>query len=628
MKLKMVCRAICIKCGEKLAFGRKSAMKSYLSIFLVLILLMTSTFAWFSVRNSANVTTDILSLSSASVMRTNEGVQLSNNIRINDFVLDEATSVDGRNMFFPTTGTFSTTTAQMNFREGNSGDRNVRYVYKDFSLTGGAGITNIYIKGYTIKIGADLDAETHNVYQDEIKINYDNGVPKSQEFPDACPIRIAFIEDSGKPPIVIDPSAKVVDFVTNYNAVNKTDAAGVPLSGAEGIVTQSADSFSSYYYMVGDPIFTLIGGQKKNCTMVVWLEGTAGDCDQYVGKKISVDVDIESNFENYDTITFVDNTLGDDGGTGYWVGNDNMIIAMSYLDPTPDMLGVKRYKTVIMQPKPGTNNRQWVGPLPSAVTTDISFYRLSRTYRQGFGYGVIYNSWHTKAKVNNMLNDTAKGWRTTQKNIPCVNTDYDHFSDVCFTDAQNHDNDKSLLQESRNVKDSDGKVIKSVVYTARRGNGYFNVDDTSRYPNQTDAQRMEKWLSPCIGYWEYEEDGGSTPPVVSTDYQLGITLNISDSLWSSKTWIKKAVDDGKSLQAVLQYPDGTTGTKTIPYTNKKFELSQSSAFTVPNNTKITGFRFSDGQPFTVKDGSNSYVTVTQDYWYNFQLNNDDCFVKQ
>ena len=110
-------------------------------------------------------------LESAASMRANQGIQISSNISINDFKLDEATSFDGRNMFFPAEGYFTTTTANMKFRDGNVGDRNVRYVYKDFTLSNSSSKTNVFIKGYKIQIG-------DQTYQDEIEIKYENGKPK------------------------------------------------------------------------------------------------------------------------------------------------------------------------------------------------------------------------------------------------------------------------------------------------------------------------------------------------------------------------------------------------------------------------------------------------------------------
>ena len=74
--------------------------KSYVSLFLALMLLITSTAAWFSINYTASLQSRTMSLESASGMRVNKGMQITNNIRIDEFTLDEASSVDGRKIFF------------------------------------------------------------------------------------------------------------------------------------------------------------------------------------------------------------------------------------------------------------------------------------------------------------------------------------------------------------------------------------------------------------------------------------------------------------------------------------------------------------------------------------------------
>ena len=87
----------------------------------------------------------------------------------------------------------------------------------------------------------------------------------------------------------------------------------------------------------------------------------------------------------------------------------------------------------------------WTAALPKDVITDISFFRFSTTNN------IIYNSWHTKKDVNNELSDTAKGW----------------------IDDNVDNKDLYPLQESRIVNGN-----RSLVYTARRGNGYGKTDST------------------------------------------------------------------------------------------------------------------------------------------------------
>ena len=71
---------------------------------------------------------NVFSLESSAALRVNDGQEdLSNHLVVKNFKLEEASSVDGRNMFFPSEGNFKDSTSAMKFREGTAGDRNKTY---------------------------------------------------------------------------------------------------------------------------------------------------------------------------------------------------------------------------------------------------------------------------------------------------------------------------------------------------------------------------------------------------------------------------------------------------------------------------------------------------------------------
>ena len=209
MKAKTFFKALSIKAKQR-GFMRTGFARSYVSLFLVLILGVSSTLAWFTERQAAQLNSENLEFQSASSLRINKDKTSANKITIPAFTLDEASSLDGRNIYFPVGESFTSNTAEMFFREGNRGDENVHYVYKDFELKGTSGLTPVYIKSYKIQVGND-------VFEDELKVVDSNGhpisegkVPDHQVKPsDHCPVRLAFIADSGVKPVVIDPSAQV-----------------------------------------------------------------------------------------------------------------------------------------------------------------------------------------------------------------------------------------------------------------------------------------------------------------------------------------------------------------------------------------------------------------------------------
>lgn len=115
---------------------RKSLPLSYASLFLAILIFITGTVSWFTVHDTAKIDSTNLKFDSSTGLRVNDGEDLTNHIKFEDFSLAEASSVDGRNFFLPATGTFSSTTELMKFREGNVGDKNKKYAYKDFTLSG------------------------------------------------------------------------------------------------------------------------------------------------------------------------------------------------------------------------------------------------------------------------------------------------------------------------------------------------------------------------------------------------------------------------------------------------------------------------------------------------------------
>lgn len=130
----------------------KKVTTSYVALFLVLSIFAVSTFSWFTIRDTATIDSDTFSLESAAGMRVNKGEEIRNTITVKQAMLKEASSVDGRNMFFPVDRGYgdkgqSVDTSEMKFREGTVGDKNDGYIYSDFTLTGQTGgQVEVYVK--------------------------------------------------------------------------------------------------------------------------------------------------------------------------------------------------------------------------------------------------------------------------------------------------------------------------------------------------------------------------------------------------------------------------------------------------------------------------------------------------
>lgn len=514
---------ICVKkekyvskhCGN-VSRSFKDIAYSYISLFLVVMVLVGTTVSWFTIKDNANINSNIMNFNSGTGLRVNDGEDITNHIKVENFKIDEASSVDGRNLFFPNKNVDgdNNLTYSLQYRDATVGDKNQRFLYKDFTVSADSKETNVYVKSYTIKVGKET-------FNGSTQILFDNSnPPKPTDIVthDTCPIRIAFITDSQDKPTVFDPTALVDRYAKTYPAISSTS-----LDTGSVINTENSTSisFSDYYYAVGKPIFTLEGTTPKKVTMVAWLEGTGDNCDKYAGEPLSIDIELESNFKDMETITFVDDTVGDkDASVTHWINKDNdCIVTMTYKDITTTD---SPYRTVIMQENGNDDkgNPTWVAPIPEKVVTDITFNRYSLNDE------MIYNAWYTREQVEEM-------WKKTNQLDP---------------NGESGKRKTADLQVSREINGT-----RKTVYTALGGNGYGKTEDIS--------QR----LSPCLGYWDYENiknpsGGGSSSGgngEIVEDPNAKIRIGIDFSITThNKNWIKEDIKN-HGYKMYAKFIDGT-----------------------------------------------------------------------
>ena len=553
-------------------FG-KSAAYSYISLFLIVLIVVSCSYSWFTRRSDATINSEEMTLDSSNGLRVNDGENISNHITIPDFVLDEASSYDGRNLYFPASGNYVKIDSLakqegMLFREATTGDKNKRFLYKTFTLHGDSEYTNVYVRGFNVTI-KDTDDTVMVEYDGSTEILYKDGEPYDQRVWPECPVRIAFITDSSKEPVMIDPSAVIKQHARNYNAVVDTNDVGSPT-----IEKTKADAFSTYYGMIGKPLFTMTNNKPVDVTMVAWLEGGLDDngnstAQKYAGKKISINVEIESNWTDMDMVYFVDNTLGDNGQFMQWISSADAgidkqcVVVMSYLESDTQF-----EKTVVMEELEYVKHNgvdccvKWRAPLPKNVKTNIYFYRMALTKN------TIYNSWITRVGINNSLNNTVKGWIGSKK-----------------------------LEEDRGT---------STTYTAERGNGYSDTDNT------------KERLSPCVGYWNGggSTGGSTTTTTVNQGTQpsspsaqkvtVGIFLNIPDSL----SWMRSDLSSSGNYKLYAVFSDGTE--KEMTYDNGRCSVQNVS---IPINTRLVAFKYKN-----YRDGSSKDTIVADPYTFTDSRN--------
>lgn len=496
----------------------KKVTTSYVALFLVLSIFAVSTFSWFTIRDTATIDSDPFSLESAAGMRVNKGEEIRNTITVKQAKLKEASSVDGRNMFFPVDRGYgdegqSVDTNEMKFREGTVGDKNIGYIYSDFTLTGQTGgQVEVYVKSYKVQVH-NRNTNKDEVYDGATHITVDNNSKPSTylAYQNPCPIRIAFIRNSAEASTVIDPTAIIDNYADECQAVSSVNSLGsATTTKAKG------RSFSDYYFGTGAPLFTLDGLKSQNITMVAWLEATGENCDAYEGQDVSITVELESNWKDMEYVTFVDKTKGDadnDQDTELrWVGNAGCFLVMTYYDEN-----FQNPKSVVMSESKSDGKKpiEWIAYLPKDKITNISFMRYSKVKEKikldgtnDVEVGRIYNVWHTTAEVNTWIaaNKSGNGKKA-----------YDWSLDI----------NKNGLQTYR-TDDGTATGNKENTYYAVHGNGYG------------DTPTVAENVAPCIGYWGTKyanSSGGSVEP--TTTEQLPITgetyaradIQIDYNLW-------------------------------------------------------------------------------------------------
>lgn len=465
----------------------KKAAFSYISLFLIIMVLVGTTVSWFTVQDTATLESGVMVFNSGSGLRVNDGEDITNHIKVKNFKLDEASSVDGRNIFLPNGKLQSGVTGEMLYREATAGDKNKKFMYADFKLKGNsAGETDVYIKSYTVTVGD----QTFNG-STEIKFDSNGYVPLETVKHEKCPIRIAFIEDSQDTPMVFDPTAIIDQYSKTYSAVDSVSSEGKLLSTR----ASTSYSFAHNYFINNYPLFRLKDSKSHNYTMVAWLEGTGENCDAYKDKKISIDLELESNWDDMEWITFDDQTKGDTTGAfQQWIGDGGCLVTMTYKDVTTTG---EPYRTVVMNPIAYKTNSdgskqptKWQAPIPKSVVKDITFNRYSATDE------TIYNAWYTKDNIKKMWDNAP----------PKPNN-----SKVSLTNGE--------LETSR--ADSKGNVYTT--YKAIFGNGFAKTENA------------KERLSPSVGYW----GSGSSSSDGDTDDDTGeLKVTAILSIPSSKQWIR------------------------------------------------------------------------------------------
>ena len=597
----------------------KKVTTSYVALFLVLSIFAVSTFSWFTIRDTATIDSDPFTLDSAAGMRVNKGEEIRNTITVQNAKLKEASSVDGRNMFFPVDRGYgdkgqSVDTSEMKFREGTVGDKNNGYIYSDFTLTGQTGgKVEVYVKNYKVEVH-NRNTGKDEVYDGATRIIADKSTNKPLTYlayQNPCPIRIAFIRNSAEASTVIDPTAIIDNYADECQAVSSVNSLGsATTTKAKG------RSFSDYYFGTGAPLFTLDGLKSQNITMVAWLEATGENCDAYVDQPVSITVELESNWTDMEYVTFVDKTKGDSTNDQnkevMWVGKDGCFLVMTYYDDN-----FQNPKSVVMSESKSDGNKpiEWIAYLPKDKITNISFMRYSRKKEnikldgnKEVKVGRIYNVWHTTAEVND--------WIKANNSGDGVNA---------YKWSQEINKEKGLQTFRTDTGTRDG--TKENTYYAVHGNGY-NV-----------TSNVAENVAPCIGYWgtkypQYSSGGVVPTPEPTGDAYAEANIEIDSNIFfdsyneynggglryllSQNVLVLKAVfkdtadndtADNETAYEMIPQSDGSKCVLTKTSVKAKSKLVRFDLYDRANNKIIKSYKVpvEFQHEFKVRPDNNSYI---------------------
>ena len=344
----MVSKAVIAKKTSK-----KQLTLSIVSLILAALILVSATYCWYALAKGTGYANN-LNLTVGNGLRVNDLGDTSQKFRDESFLLP-ASSVDGRNLFFPTDGTdFSSETAKMAFRSANAGDRNFDYVQLDFNLTAEANYTTIYLhKDTSLKI--DVPADASSEY-------------KAQAALAEKALRAAIYYDGMEKPVVftaqMNPSS--VDAVKD---IDRTTGRFLESS------KQVAVPFKDYAYGKNQ-LAMLNQGETRPFSLLIWLEGTDPNCTSanVMLKQLVLNLKFTTSWDNTEEIIFEDNSAR--SAKAILDAHPEYSLVLNYNDTAHK---VENMKFTMQKVSAESTNYQWKCNLPGTAQNDLTFQIVDGT---------------------------------------------------------------------------------------------------------------------------------------------------------------------------------------------------------------------------------------------------------
>ncbi len=336
--------------------SKKKLLLSVVSLVLALMVLASATYCWY-VLSKGEAEGNNMNLTVGQGLRVNDLGDSFKKISDNSYLLP-ASSVDGRNLYFPADGNdFATVTDKLTYRTANAGDRNYDYVQLDFNLTAEANYTGIYL---------DKDTSLSINVPDDATAAYRTACAKAQKA-----IRCAIYYEKMENPVVFNAQNNP----SSVNAVSEVDRTTGRFVDSQ---QQVAVPFKDYTY--GKRQLAMLNqGETRPFSLLIWLEGTDENCvsNAVMLKQLVLNLKFTTSWDNKETIKFVDqsNLTDEDPNNDYAVktlldAHPGYSLVLNYTDNSKE---IENLRFTMYKSSTDNSNNTWYCNIPGIAYSDLEF---------------------------------------------------------------------------------------------------------------------------------------------------------------------------------------------------------------------------------------------------------------
>ncbi len=323
--------------------NKKQILTSLAALLLVIVMTVSFTYSWVEGGDKGYVNGNEIQINSGSSLTMIQNGKNTSSIVIPACKLEEVSSADGRNYFFPMADNTSNETESMTFREGVPADVNTKYISLDFELIADDSAADVYLGAGTI-----IQCSNKAV---------------------ADALRMSFYTNDGSVPKVFKPT-QMPNIDMTYAPITSITEVGAPT-----VTTTSTDAYGDYYFKGSNstPIFELDKGESKKITLSIWLEGTEFTGNTIADTDLSIYIDFTTTVDDLIKYNFIDNCHNRIGcATNNWVHNNIEDDGIDY-ETMMYIFDNSSHRYYALEKKSDT---RWEGYIPKSVS-NFYFRRYS-----------------------------------------------------------------------------------------------------------------------------------------------------------------------------------------------------------------------------------------------------------